>query len=141
MTLSALGKITPMGAKLAEGIKSTRFFYDFPEGPSLIYKATKDIPEWGLEKGDYLYGDSSKTHKGDHIEVFHKDGAKDANGNDISRRAKDVRNIDGSRNHEKRKQAFGWEKNKKSSEWEFKNNSQRREIDYWINQKNKIKGG
>lgn len=130
MTIQALGKITPAGRELVAGLEKKNRFYPFPEGPAQIYKATKNIPSWGIEKGDFAYMDYS--HDGDHAEVFHGDGTKDKNGNDISRKAKDVRNLDGTRNHEKRKEALGWELKNKT--WSFKQD-RFRSIKDFINQK------
>jgi filamentous hemagglutinin len=56
------------GKKLKDAVESTRFSY---KRVSKIFRAVKDIVEYGIKKGDWLYLD--KMH-GDHIEVFKKCG-------------------------------------------------------------------
>jgi hypothetical protein len=55
------------GKKLKDAVESTRFSCK----GSKIWRVIKDITEYGIKKGDWLYLD---TLHGDHIEVFKKCG-------------------------------------------------------------------
>jgi filamentous hemagglutinin len=74
--------------KLKEAVEGTRFAYD----GSKIFRAIKDLREYGVKKGDWLYLD--KMH-GDHIEVFIKSG----------KALRTILNIDGTQNMKKLAQA------------------------------------
>jgi|GEM_PF-1692406 len=56
-------KKTTMGKILKEASEGTSFFYQGAK----IFKVIKDLPQYGIKKGDYFYLDM--LHK-DHIEVF-----------------------------------------------------------------------
>jgi|GEM_PF-2289191 len=78
-------KKAPIGKILeAALVKTTRLFENY----CIMYRAIKDIVEFGIQKGDWLYLD--KKHY-DHIEVFDK----------LGRTLRTILNMDGTRNQDK----------------------------------------
>lgn len=82
-------KRAAIGKKLKDAVEGTRFSY---KRVSKIFKVIKDIAEYGIKKGDWLYLD--KTH-GDHIEVFKRCG----------KIMRTILNMDGTQNMKKLAQA------------------------------------
>ncbi len=78
----------PMGKKLRESVKDIARRYK----GSKIYKVIKDVKEFGIKEGDWLYLD--KMHK-DHIEVFCNKGEP----------MRTILNMDGTQNITKIQQA------------------------------------